>query len=183
MPSNRNISPSRRLLRSGFSLIEVIVAMAICMLGLAAVLQMSNLSQRFARKATETIDLQILCQNRVNELLAGLLQLENTSDQPCPENEQIVYSIDVDLQEQLPLALVVVTVQPAKDGASTPTSRSNETAERVTRKRELRERQFTLRRWIATRDQKEKDQTPEATQSAPQTGFPPSSDSNDEDSP
>lgn len=157
--------------------------MAICMLGLAAVLQMSNLSQRFARKATETIDLQILCQNRVNELLAGLLPLENASDQPCPENEQIVYSIDVDLQDQLPLALVVVTVQPAKDGSGMQTSRSTEVAERVTRKRELRERQFTLRRWIATRDRKEMEKMPAAAQAAPQPGLPPSNPANDEDRP
>ncbi|MFM7116663.1 MAG: prepilin-type N-terminal cleavage/methylation domain-containing protein [Planctomycetota bacterium] len=183
MPSPRNSTSVRRDLRSGFSLIEVIVAMAICMLGLAAVLQMSNLSQRFARKATETIDLQILCQNRVNELLAGLLPLENATDQPCPENEQFMYSIDVDLREQLPLALVVVTVQPAKDGAGKQTSRSTEVAERVSRKRELQERQFTLRRWIATRDQKEKEQTSEATQATPQPGLPRSSDSNDEDRP
>lgn len=183
MPSTCHNRFSRRRLPSGFSLIEVIVAMAICMLGLAAVLQMSNLSQRFARKATETIDLQILCQNRVNELLAGLLPLENASDQPCSENEQFVYSIDVDLQEQLPLALVVVTVQPAKDGSGTQTGRSTDVAERVTRKRELRERQFTLRRWIATRDQKEMEQTPEPSQATPQPTLPSRSNSNDEDRP
>jgi prepilin-type N-terminal cleavage/methylation domain-containing protein len=179
----RSSPQSHRHLRSGFSLIEVIVAMAICMLGLAAVLQMSNLSQRFARKATEAIDLQILCQNRVNELLAGLLPLENSSDQPCPENEQFVYSIDVDPQEQLPLALVVVTVQPAKEGTNAPSGRSTEMAERVTRKRELQERQFTLRRWMATSDQQGKERTPEPAQAPPQLGLPPSNDSNDEDRP
>lgn len=157
--------------------------MAICMLGLAAVLQMSNLSQRFARKATEAIDLQILCENRVNEVLAGLLPLENCSEQSCPENELYVYSIEVDLQDELPLALVVVTVQPAKDGTSNSSSRAAEIAERENRKREERERQFILRRWITTPTQTEKAQSPESPQSSQQPALPPSNPANDEDRP
>lgn len=182
LPIRSNPTERRRRI-SGFSLIEVIVAMAICMLGLAAVLQMSNLSQRFARKAVEAIDLQILCQNRVNELLGGVLPLENSSDQPCPENEQYVYSIEVDLQEQLPLALVVVTVQAAKDGANSKSVRSTEAAERVSRKREVQERQFTLRRWMATPTQQEEGKKPESTPSSQQLALPPSTPSNVEDRP
>lgn len=170
-------------INSGFSLIEVIVAMAICMLGLAAILQMSNLSQSFARKTSETTELHILCQNRINELLAGLLPLENVNEQPCPEDELTVYSVDVDLQEQLPLALVVVTVRPASDGSSAKPRRGDDVAEKVNRKRETRERQFTIRRWIATRDLPEKEKPSDSSKSVQLPLLPPSSPTDEEDRP
>lgn len=179
----RKLPPASSLGTPGFSLIEVIVAMAICMLGLAAILQMSNLSQSFARKTSETTELHILCQNRVNELLAGLLPLENLNDQPCPEDEQTVYSVEVDKQEELPLALVVVTVRPASDGASGKNRRGDDVSDKVNRKRETRERQFTIRRWIANRDLPENEKPSDSTQSGQQPALPRSSPTDEEDRP
>lgn len=173
------------LTRPGFSLIEVIVAMAICLLGLAAILQMSNLSQSFARKTSDATTLQILCQNRVNELLAGLLPLESVNEQPCPEDPQVVFSVEVDPQEELPLALVVVTVQPAREEGGRTSRRPDEAADKVVRKRETRESQFTIRRWMAARNQPEleKELTPESTSAAPQPASPAGNLADEEDLP
>lgn len=136
----------------GFSLIEVIVAMAICLLGLAAILQMSNLSQSFARKAADTTELQIICQNRVSEVLAGLVPLESVTERKCPENEAVTYTLRLEPHEQLPLALLEVTVKPLTEKVSvTPTSPQGKSSSPPSsvRRRDQREREVTLRRWIA----------------------------------
>jgi prepilin-type N-terminal cleavage/methylation domain-containing protein len=135
--------------RSGFSLIEIIVAMAICMLGLAAILQMSNLSQSFARKAADTTELQILCQNRINEVLARVVPLEPVSEGICPENPGIGYSLSLEPDEQLPLVLLEVSVRQLGEEREQPTNPKAPTPTAGTRRREQREREVTLRRWLA----------------------------------
>ncbi|MFN9538620.1 MAG: prepilin-type N-terminal cleavage/methylation domain-containing protein [Planctomycetota bacterium] len=150
-------SSLKRSARVGFSLIEIIVAMAICLLGLAAILQISNLSQSFARKAAEAAELQILAQNRINEVLAGIVPLESVGDGVCPENTEVGYSLSIEPHEQLPLVLLEVSVRPlARDRESSP-SPNPQTETAGARRREQREREVTLRRWLALPSQEASD--------------------------
>lgn len=162
----RSGGPDRR---AGFSLIEIIVAMAICLLGLAAILQMSNLSQTFARKAADAAELQILCQNRINEVLAGLVPLEPVSEGICPENPDVGYSLSLEPHEQLPLVLLEASVRPLdRELEKSARSPSAPPATRTSR-REQRDREVTLRRWLALPAGQT---TPSAMDSAPRQTSP-----------
>ena len=141
----RQIAPQRR---AAFSLIEVMAAMAICVLGLAVVLQMSSLAQSFARKTHEAAVLQILCQNRVNEVLSGLRAAQQVSDQPCPEDEHVVFSVRVEPHGTLPLALLEVTVRPRPSDTSGTKVPWLGAARPAARRSEQHQREFRLARWI-----------------------------------
>lgn len=141
--------PRPALRRRAFSLIEIMVAMAICLLGLAAILQMSNLSQTFARKASDAAELQILCQNRINEVLAGLVPLEPVSEGICPENTEVGFSLNLEPHDQLPLVLLEVSVRPLERDLERSSSLKAPPPKTQTRRREQRDRQVTLRRWLA----------------------------------
>lgn len=160
--------------RAAFSLIEVIVAMGIVLMGLAAVLQMSNLSQSFAKKASEATELQILCQNRMSEILAGLAPPETVNEQRCPENEQLEFSVEIEPHEELPLALVTVTVRPARDESSGGTAPTRDKASKASQRREARERQFVLRRWIPLSAPAEETQKSETLSPERASPLPPS---------
>lgn len=133
--------------RWGFSLLEIMAAMAICVLGLAVILQMSSLSQRFALKAENLVEQEVACENRINEILAGIRPPQNVTNLPCPENERLVFSIHVEPQDDLPLALLEVVVQPqppAGQGSAPPVTAGDSANRRST----SRSTTYRLRRWI-----------------------------------
>ena len=56
--------------RSGFSLLEIIVAIVILLIGLAAILRLSSITQTASLAAEELAIVQVACQTKLNEILA-----------------------------------------------------------------------------------------------------------------
>ena len=68
--------------RSGFSLIEVILATAILMGSVVVLARLAGMGRTQAHKAALQTTAQQLCENTMNELLLGLRPLEPVDDQP-----------------------------------------------------------------------------------------------------
>ena len=70
--------PRARRIRTGLSLIEVIIAIAILVGSAAAISQLIDLAQRNAIRALDVTDAQTVCQNILHEVMTGMRPLETT---------------------------------------------------------------------------------------------------------
>ncbi|NMC20236.1 MAG: prepilin-type N-terminal cleavage/methylation domain-containing protein [Thermogutta sp.] len=105
----------RRRASAGFTLLEVILAMTILMLSLAAVSQLVLTAHANARLARDRGTAQMLCDGLAAELIAGSLPLESTSETPLEDvvdgvDPGWLYAVDVsalDLEGLLRVEVVV----------------------------------------------------------------------------
>ena len=118
--------------RAGFSLLEVLVATSI-LLGCTIVLaELAAIGRQHAGSAEDLAIAQLICQTRLNELLARASPLKPVQDEPLEDRPGWVYSVEIDPLEQPGLAALRVTVSrevPEEQDSS-------------------RAKQFTLVRWI-----------------------------------
>lgn len=144
--------PGVRRIRNGFSLLEVMIAMAICVLGLAIVLQMSSLAQTFSEKAEAATALQILAQNRMAELAVGLRPLESVVNEACPENSETRFSLECVADTEMPLVCATVTVWFAEGDSNLSRSKNSKSrsapSSRGDAVSDSGPRPFRLERWI-----------------------------------
>ena len=96
--------------RAGFSLFEVMIAMSICVAGLALILQMLGTAEMFSRRSSAGLTQQILCQNKLNQIALGLENSDDVRRLECEENPQFWYSIHSTKHFVLPLRQVEVVV-------------------------------------------------------------------------
>ena len=97
-------------MKHAHSLLEVMIALAI-LVGSAAVLsQLMNLGQRQALRAADITEAQTLCQNLLNELLAGTISWESTDSQPIDPFSPWDYTVQIEPFGDGPLSSVTVTV-------------------------------------------------------------------------
>lgn len=100
--------------RRGFSLIEIMIAMSICLLGLTILLQLMSMAQRYADRSVELAEEQVICQNLINEICSGSRGWESISSQMYEPNSAYEFSIQSELNETLGLRLVEVSVRRAE---------------------------------------------------------------------
>ncbi|GAB6167429.1 hypothetical protein JCM19992_34290 [Thermostilla marina] len=124
----------RRRLRTrrGFTLVEVVLALAILLLSLAILVQLNYLAMRNARIAREQCTAQLACASILAQLRTGELPLESVSDSPLDEtlNEETfamddtawLYSVDVTSIDDYGLLSVTVTVTRDRPQDSQPVS-------------------------------------------------------------
>ncbi|MGL6195781.1 MAG: type IV pilus modification PilV family protein, partial [Thermoguttaceae bacterium] len=60
----------KKVKSSGFSLIEILVALSVLLLGLAVVIRLTTIANRESTSADELATVQLACQTLMNELLA-----------------------------------------------------------------------------------------------------------------
>jgi hypothetical protein len=72
----------KRLRRQGLSLLEVVLAMTILLVSLAALGQLVTTGLNSASRARDLTYAQLLCESKLGELVAGLVPLEPTFDAP-----------------------------------------------------------------------------------------------------
>jgi prepilin-type N-terminal cleavage/methylation domain-containing protein len=132
--------------RGGFSLIEVMVAMAVCLMGLTLLLQMTSLAQRFAQRSMDLAEEQIICQNLLNEIRAGSLSWSPKNNQQYAPNPLFEYTIRTEWNKTLGLRWVEVAVRRADQtpANSQATTRTNDRAT----DRQSSAREFRLARLI-----------------------------------
>lgn len=117
-----------RQYRKGFSLIEVMVAMSICLLGLTVLLQMTSMAQRYSQRSNEMADQQVICQSILNEISAGLRGWNDTSHMVYESDPRYEFSVTSTEYRQTGLRLVEVVVGHADEGLKSETATVNSNA-------------------------------------------------------
>ena len=115
----RNIR--RASIRSGLSLMEVIVAIAILGGALTVIGNLVYLGSRAASNTRWFSEAQILCDTKMAEVSSGILPLQSTAATPIEENPDWQYSVEIGQTEAIGLLSVTVTVQQSPTVTSTPT--------------------------------------------------------------
>lgn len=95
--------------RRGLTLLEVMLATVMLLASVMALSRVAFLARRHAISSEDRTKAQILCQNIVQELLAGVRPLDNVSPELI-EGDQWVHSIGIEMVEGSTLAAVTVTV-------------------------------------------------------------------------
>lgn len=106
MPHRANIR------RSGFSLMEVLLATAILMGALAVLAELAGLGFRSARAARQHVTAQLLCETKMAEVIAGIQPPEEVAETPFEETPEWLYSITATPQDNPSLLAVQVSVRP-----------------------------------------------------------------------
>lgn len=102
---------SRRRIRNGLSLLEVIFAIAILGTALAAIGRLVQLGMKAGGAARVQSFSQILADARMSEIACGALPLESNSGAMISDAPGWQYSVQVQPAEQIGLLVVKVTVQ------------------------------------------------------------------------
>ncbi|HUT95789.1 MAG TPA: hypothetical protein VMY37_40430 [Thermoguttaceae bacterium] len=133
-----------RALRNAFSLMEVLLATSILLASLIVLGQLATVGRMHARDAERLTTAQLLCQSKLNEILAGVERVRPVEQEALAEAPGWVWSAEIESVEKLHLASLRVTVSEdlpeLEDAADGP-----------------RPKQFTLTRWI--RDPNHEDTT------------------------
>ena len=82
--------------RPGFSLLEVIVSIAILFGGVIALSQLASIGHQHAQRSARITTAQTLCQNKLNEVVAGVVPLMPVVDAPFHESPDWIYSINIE---------------------------------------------------------------------------------------
>ena len=110
--------------RTGLSLLEVLLAIAILGGAMIVITQLLNLGYRSAIEARMRTEAALLCDTKMAELAAGVLPLSGTSGEAIEENPNWNYSVSVENASQVGLLAVTVTVAQNNVGNQTPMSLS-----------------------------------------------------------
>lgn len=108
----------------GFSLLEVLLSIAILGGAMVVIGQLVNIGYRSAIEARIRSDANILVDGKMAEVSAGIIDLQSTSSSIIEENPDWMYSVDVQQSGQLGLLMVMVTVEQTPNSASNPISMS-----------------------------------------------------------
>ena len=131
----RKSRASRR--RTGFSLLEVMLATGILVACLIVLGQLASVGRRHARDAEQLTAAQLLCRSRLNEILAGAAPLES---QPAGELAELPgwsWEVQVEPLSRHGLSSVTVTVARVPPGTlDRPTGSGGKS--------------FSLTRWVHT---------------------------------
>ena len=111
--------------RSGLSLLEVMLALAILGLSLVAIGELMRIGSRSAEMARDLTTAQILCETKMAEIVTGLLPCTPITEAPIQDagsGTDWLYAIETQTIDQQGLISVRVTVQQNPDFASRPVS-------------------------------------------------------------
>lgn len=119
----------RRSQRRGFSLLEVLLATGILIGSAIVLMELASIGMRHAASARDLSQAQLICQTKLNEIVAGITPAETVRPMPCEDDPRWTYWVNVQPTERAGLVMLEVGVA----------------QELVPRKQTNR---FTLVRWI-----------------------------------
>ncbi len=108
----------------GFSLLEVLLSIAILGGAMVVIGQLVNIGYRSAIEARIRSDANILVDGKMAEVSAGIIELESVSSSLIEENPDWMYSVDVQESTQLGLLMVTVSVEQTPNSTANPISMS-----------------------------------------------------------
>lgn len=120
MIARRRPTGNRSATRRGFSLMEVVLAMAILGVAIAVIGELVRLGSRSAAMARDLSMAQLLCDSKMAEIAAGIAAPEPAVSTPFELEPDWLYSIEVEPTNQEGLLAVRVTVQQDVDPSNQP---------------------------------------------------------------
>ena len=126
------IKPARR---EGFSLLEVLLATSILLGCLVVLAELASIGRQHATDAQDLTAAQLICQTKLNEILAGASPVRSVQNRVLEDAPGWVYSVEIEPLDQPGLALLRVTV-----------SEESDELQEAADQRHLK--QFALVRWI-----------------------------------
>ncbi len=118
---HKTSSNSAAPLAQGFTLLEVILALAILGVSIAVIGQSFRLAYRSALEARELTKAQLLAVTKMAEVSAGITPADSVENVPFEDSEDWLYSINAEpLDDPEGLVVVTVLVTPAKPNSQTP---------------------------------------------------------------
>jgi type II secretion system protein I len=112
------IIPTHHSRRSGLSLLEVLVALAIFLFSLAALGQLIDVGSDRARDVQWLGQASTIAQSRMAEVLAGSIALTSQPDTTCDEDADWSWSLDAEADAAPGLYRVKVTVSRSRPDGS-----------------------------------------------------------------
>ena len=109
-----------RLRRSGLSLLEVTLAIAILGASLAIIGELIRLGSRQAEEARELVTAQLLGESKMEEIVAGIIAPHSVGYAPFEDDPRWTYSIDVTSLDAPDLIQVTVRVEQAEVSREVP---------------------------------------------------------------
>ena len=108
----------RRRSREGMTLLEVLIAMAVFLLALAGIAQLIDFGSNNAQEAARTTTATRLCQSKMAEVEAGVVNLQGSTNGTFDDEPDWSYTVDV--QSPGPVNLYLVTVKVSRDVRGKP---------------------------------------------------------------
>lgn len=106
--------------RSGFSLMEVLLASGILLACLVVLGQMATVGRQHAEDAESLTTAQLACQARLNEILVGAAPLASQTAEPIADMPEWFCEVEVVPLDQFDLVSIRVTVSPDQADAEKP---------------------------------------------------------------
>jgi type II secretory pathway component PulJ len=107
--------------RHGFSLLEVLLATSILIGSAIVLMELVSIGSRHASSARDLVKSQLICQTKLNEVLARVVPAETVRPTPVEDEPEWVYWIDVQPLKQPGLVALEVNAahepQPNKQSA------------------------------------------------------------------
>jgi hypothetical protein len=108
--------PSRR----GFSLMEVLLATSILLASSIALIELATIGRKQANSAYDLNQAQLLCQAKLDEIVAGVVPLKGVESQELDDDPEWRYSVELRPLPMHELVAVVVTVFQAPETTRRP---------------------------------------------------------------
>ena len=124
VPTSRLVAEPRLARRYGFSLLEMILAIAILGGALVVIGHLVNIGYRSATEARIRHQANILADTKMAEVSAGVIELNSVSGSVIEEDPDWLYAVNVEPSDYLGLLMVTVTVQQTPASAAEPVSLS-----------------------------------------------------------
>ena len=100
----------KRPRRTGFSLMEILLATSILLGSLIVLGQLAAVGRMHAEDADSLTNAQLICQTKLNEILAGLEPISSVENEPLADAPGWVYSVEVESVDRLGLSSLRVAV-------------------------------------------------------------------------
>jgi prepilin-type N-terminal cleavage/methylation domain-containing protein len=124
----------KRRPRRGFSLMEILLATSILLACVVVLAELAEVGRRHAVSVDQLTTAQMICQSKLNEIVAGAAPLSAVEAATVAEAPDWVYSVELESMTNLDLVVVRVTVEgQPQDDATT---------------RQRPKKSFSLTRWM-----------------------------------
>ncbi|MBR5627243.1 MAG: prepilin-type N-terminal cleavage/methylation domain-containing protein [Thermoguttaceae bacterium] len=137
--------------RHGFTLLEILIALAILMLGLAVISELIQASNRQAVQVEDVTNIQVVCQNMLSRILAGDISV--STNVPIPVNDYPDWDITVSLTPAPIPNLVGIRIFARRYNIEMYPSATNPGIY-TTRRTPIPGQHFVLKQWVRREDLK-----------------------------